>query len=130
MEKGKTAQKTGITAFIERGERIRTRGRSRRRLLTYQRKLLLSAALLLIGMSIGGFMGMNVFADEAIAPNLKPYYTSIRVEEGDSLWSIASRYFAESPMDIREYIYELKRINQLTDDTIHTGHYLMVVYYK
>ena len=60
----------------------------------------------------------------------QPHYASIRVERGDSLWGIASRYAAQSPMDVRGYVEELKRINQLPDDTIHAGHYLMVVYYK
>ncbi len=59
-----------------------------------------------------------------------PRYTSIQVENGDSLWSIASRYADRSPMDIQGYVEELKRINQLKGDTIHTGNYLMVVYYQ
>lgn len=60
----------------------------------------------------------------------KPCYASIQVENGDSLWSIASRYAHKSPMDIQGYVDELKRINQLNGDTIHAGHYLMIVYYQ
>ncbi len=123
---------TDITAFMERAERTRGRSRMRdlRRLQVYRRKFLVSAVVLLLCMSAGGFMRMNALADESVSPALKPYYVSVRVGEGDSLWSIACRYAPKSPMDIREYIYELKQINQLRDDTIHTGHYLMVVYYR
>ena len=60
----------------------------------------------------------------------QPYYASILIENGDSLWSIASRYASMTHMDVREYVEELKRINRLTTDRIHAGHYLMVVYYK
>lgn len=123
---------TGVTAFMERekGRHGKSRKRDLHRLQVYRRKLLASATILLLCMSVGGFMRMNVLADENVSPALKPYYVSIRVEEGDSLWSIASRYAPKSPMDIREYIHTLKQINQLRDDTIHTGHYLMVVYYR
>ncbi len=74
----------------------------------------------------------DVFSEDSEEPMsaLKPHYASIRVERGDSLWGIASRYAAQSPMDVSGYVEELKRINQLPDDTIHAGHYLMVVYYK
>lgn len=60
----------------------------------------------------------------------QPHYTSILIENGDSLWSIASRYASMTHMDVREYVEELKRINRLTTDRIHAGHYLIVVYYE
>lgn len=58
------------------------------------------------------------------------YYTSIQIQEGDSLWSIAGRYRDGGPMNAREYIAELKRMNNLKEDTIHTGQYLTVVYFE
>lgn len=69
--------------------------------------------------------------DLAAVPAIsQPYYASILIENGDSLWSIASRYASMTHMDVREYVEELKRINRLTTDRIHAGHYLMVAYYK
>ena len=58
------------------------------------------------------------------------YYTSIRIEEGDSLWSLAKKYGAGSDRDTLNYVRELRQINRLAGDTIHTGHYLTVIYYK
>ena len=58
------------------------------------------------------------------------YYTSIRLEEGDTLWTIADRYSANSGKSREDYVRELRFMNSLTDDTIHTGNYLTVSYYK
>ena len=59
----------------------------------------------------------------------KKYYTSICLEEGDTLWSIAVRYNVHSNKSTEEYVRELRRMNGLSDDTIHAGHYLTVSYY-
>lgn len=58
------------------------------------------------------------------------YYTSVEIEEGDNLWSIADRYRANSGKSAEEYVKELKRINQLGEDIIYPGHYLAVPYYS
>lgn len=125
----RTAMRSVIGTVQERELRSKQQ-RRQRKTQVYQRKLAICFAVLLILVNICGFMMTNAFADEAVSPALHPYYTSIRIEEGDSLWSIASRYSQKSPMNIGEYISELKRMNQLTSDTIHAGHYLTVVYYK
>ena len=58
------------------------------------------------------------------------YYTSIRIEDGDSLWEIAGRYADTGYESREEYIQELKTVNQLTDTTLRSGQYLMVPYYS
>ena len=57
-------------------------------------------------------------------------YTSIRIEKGDTLWAIASRYMDGHYSSIQEYIDEVKFINELTSDTIHEDAYLLVPYYQ
>ena len=57
------------------------------------------------------------------------YYTSIQINQGDTLWTIAERY-CENPGEIRSYVKELKSINNLERDEIHAGNYLTVVYYS
>ena len=49
------------------------------------------------------------------------YYTNIEIRPGDSLWSIAERYRANSGMEVRQYISELKEINGLVSDSIEAG---------
>jgi uncharacterized membrane protein YvbJ len=55
--------------------------------------------------------------------------TSVEIEKGDTLWSIASRYITEEYDDINDYIKELKNSNGLTSDTIHAGNFIIVPYY-
>ncbi len=56
-------------------------------------------------------------------------YMSVQIMPGDSLWSIANTYCDKSDMDVKAYIKELKELNNLSGDTIHSGNYLIVFYY-
>lgn len=74
--------------------------------------------------------GFPVQAEEERAAVYYKYYTSIRIEEGDTLWGLACEYGNEDCQSLPSYIQEVKRMNHLTDDTIHAGRYLMVFYYS
>ena len=58
------------------------------------------------------------------------YYTSVRIESGDSLWSIASEYITDEYVDMNDYIEELCTINHISKDEIHSGKYIVVPYYN
>ncbi len=59
------------------------------------------------------------------------YYTSIRIEEGDTLWSIADTYYDPSYEEITSYIEEVRSMNHLlSEDDIHAGQYLTIPYYS
>lgn len=58
------------------------------------------------------------------------YYTSVQIEPGDTLWSIANLYCDGAGMEITEYIKEIKRLNHLTSDSITSGQYLTVIYFS
>ena len=60
----------------------------------------------------------------------RPYYKSVRIQEGDSLWGIARQYREGSSMSMDEYVNQLRQMNSLKKDTIHTGQYLTVVYFE
>ena len=70
----------------------------------------------------------NVIQAEEDSTSVK-YYKSIQIEPGDSLWSIAETYIDGHYSTIPEYIEEIKKINNLSSDTIHAYEYLMVAYY-
>lgn len=55
--------------------------------------------------------------------------TSIQIQKGDTLWSIASEYITEEYDNVHEYIEELKRSNGLESDRIRAGNYIIVPYY-
>ena len=73
---------------------------------------------------------MQAMAEEEAAVSYSKYYTSIRLEEGDTLWKLAERYNNHSEKSMEAYVRELKSMNCLIDDTIHAGNYLTVTYYK
>lgn len=58
------------------------------------------------------------------------FYTSILIEEGDSLWSIAEEHRPDKSISIKKYISELKLMNNMESDVIHAGNYLTIYYYN
>lgn len=58
------------------------------------------------------------------------YYKSVMVEQGDTLWSIASRHANSSYKSKEEYIKEVMNMNRLTDDNITAGSYLIIPYFS
>ena len=51
-------------------------------------------------------------------------YKVIRVCNGDTLWDIAEKYNKSD--DIRKYIYEIKKANNLFSSEIHAGEHLLI----
>ena len=64
-------------------------------------------------------------------PEYKCYkkLVSVQIEQGESLWSIATEYYSPECGDLQNYIDEIKATNNLKGDTIHSGSYLLVPYY-
>lgn len=91
--------------------------------------LVIVIVLIMLASSFFGLDLMNVRAEEAGAAVYQKYYTSIEIQSGDSLWTIAERYKDNSGKTTEEFVRELKAMNALGGDTIHTGHYLTVPYY-
>jgi Uncharacterized protein containing LysM domain len=56
-----------------------------------------------------------ILASNSYAYNQKEYST-ISVQSGDTLWDIAKKYNKSG--DIRKYIMEIKKINDLSNDCI------------
>lgn len=51
------------------------------------------------------------------------------VSKGERLWDIAEQY-KRPDQDIREYIYEIKKINGLDEATIYEGQTIKVIVYE
>lgn len=79
-----------------------------------------------------GFLGHTMLTSMANEEGADPvrYYKCVQIQEGDSLWGLASRYGEGGTMSAKEYVSELKRMNNLKEDTIHKGQYLTVVYFS
>lgn len=70
--------------------------------------------------------GKNRTFDEV---NTFKYYTSIEIEPGDTLWTIAKQYISPEYNSIIDYIDEVKLLNNMGEDHIYSGQHLMVPYY-
>lgn len=93
------------------------------------KKLIVLILVVLLGAHFCGQSLMNVLAGEVGSPLFEKYYTSIEIKNGDSLWSIANQYVEKSGMSTAQYVQELKSMNNLREDTIHSGKYLTVFYF-
>ena len=59
------------------------------------------------------------------------YYTSVQIQPGDSLWSLADRYAdCEHYASQEQYITEVMNMNHLTGEDIYAGNYLILPYYS
>lgn len=58
--------------------------------------------------------------------NKKIETEEITVSTGDTLWSIASEYKKDG-QDVREYIYELRKLNNLENCTIYPKQKLKII---
>ena len=57
-----------------------------------------------------------------------PEYTEVKVKDGDTLWSIAKAY-GDPARDIRENIYEICRINDISAESLYAGAVIVVPQY-
>lgn len=85
--------------------------------------------LLTLVIAVTGHSMLTTLAEEEPVKGT-PYYSSIEIQEGDSLWKIANHYRKGSRMTTQEYVRQLRQMNRLEGDTIHTGAHLTIVYYK
>jgi len=61
-----------------------------------------------------------IYPGKAEQSDAKDQYISIYVESGDTLWGLSRKYSPDS-MDIRKYIEEVKKYNQLSSSDIKVG---------
>lgn len=90
----------------------------------------LMAIMVMLGSSFFGRNLMNAMAEGPESLGNHKYYTSIEIQEGDSLWTIARQYSVKSGKATKDYVRELKKMNGLGEDTIHAGSFLTVFYYE
>ena len=77
--------------------------------------------------TLGSVVFGSTFSSAKNDEEVETFYTSIEIEKGESLWSIAKEYKPEDS-STQDYIYELMDLNNLTSDKIHEGQHLVVSY--
>lgn len=76
---------------------------------------------------------VNVILSNAKAqdePVYYKYYSSIVVESGDTLWSIAREHMGSQYETTSDYVKEVMQMNSLTNDKIVAGQHLVIPYYS
>ena len=105
----------------------------RKREVVVRRQKKLLAIAILVFVSLGILLGTTISAQassEADVASYNKYYTSVRIEAGDTLWTIADEYIEDLNIDKQEYINEICTINNICEDEIHAGDYVVVAYYS
>lgn len=54
---------------------------------------------------------------------------SVLIEEGDTLWSIASEYYTDDYVDMNEFIHDIKACNGISDQ-IKIGQKILIPCYR
>lgn len=67
----------------------------------------------------------NVFAEDRDFEML-----ALTIEDGDTLWDIASLYHRDLGMTIQDYIFEIRSINELDSTIIHPGQSILVPFIR
>jgi cell division protein YceG involved in septum cleavage len=97
-----------------------------------QKRILVLIVLAIISSVIILCCSIRAFASSRkSAKDLHKYYTSISVEKGDSLWSIAGDYTKDGVMSREDFIDEVCELNNISDqDSLRSGEHLVVMYYS
>lgn len=90
-------------------------------------RVFIICSILISAVSIGGII-VKASADSDRTGTYK-YYTTIAIEDNDTLWSLADRY-NNGNEDTASYISNIRQMNDLSSDTIHSGKNLVIYYYS
>ena len=119
-------------AVYRNDRELRSYRRKIRRQREIRRNILLSIAAVVILLTfLLSFYSITSLAKSDAEDISYKYFTSIQVQKGDTLWSIAEDYIDVEHYDSpKEYITEVMFMNNLSDDSIVTGQYLIIPYYS
>lgn len=89
----------------------------------------LIAVIMICIISIGSQIVIASAFDNTDTIKADRYYSSIVIEENDTLWNIESHY--NSGFETKEqYIDSIMKINNMTSDVLYSGQNLIIYYYK
>lgn len=80
---------------------------------------------ILITVIITVFAGYSLFSRSKAQASSVDTYIQVCVEENGNLWNIAERYQSDD-MDIRDYIHEIREVNDIDEDNLQPGDILFI----
>lgn len=119
-------------AIYRTDRELRSYRRKMRRQREIRRNIILAVAAAVVLMLFAvSFHSITSLANTDTQDISYKYFTSIQIEKGDSLWSIAQEYSDSEHYDSNsDYIAEVMAMNNLKDDKIVSGQYLIIPYYS
>lgn len=100
--------------------------RVRKKHSSYIAKRLLSVIILSVFLLVVVLLFRQHHSSYVAEANNEPQrYISIRIEEGDSLWSIASEYKSQAT-DIKHYMNTIRELNNIQGSVIYASEYLII----
>lgn len=72
------------------------------------------------------FLLITLFSTSIAKTNIEAETISYIVCKGDTLWTIAKDY-KEDGKNIRQYVYEIKELNNMTNSNIYEGQILKII---
>lgn len=93
------------------------------------RKLLIPSILFVViflFVCLFGLFSVNASEDKT-SQQVNKHYSSIVIQPKDNLWGIAERYVQNE--SIPTYIDNIKKLNNMNEDTIYAGNSIIVYYY-
>lgn len=105
------------------------KAKTKYRLTTAGKKLALIMTLLCIAVitAIGSIIITNATEKRNNSSDVR-LYSSVTLQDNDTLWDLADRYHGDDE-SINDYIDNIKVMNNLKDNVIHTGKNITYYYY-
>lgn len=111
---------------------LRNYWRKRKRQREVRRIFVLAgiAVVLVLGFALS-YHALLSHANTEIENISYKYFTSIQVEPGDTLWSLADKYADQEHYTSRDqYIAEVMAMNHMSGEELSAGSYLILPYYS
>lgn len=97
----------------------------------FMKKVCLLLALCAVLGIIGVLAGRCVKVEAREACTSVQCFASVKIESGDTLWSLAVEHMGTEYDSVDDYVDEICTVNRIQRDTvIHAGEYLMLPYYE
>lgn len=111
---------------------MRNRQRKLRRQKEIRRIFILSGVAIVLILSFAlSYHALLSQANTKLEDVSYKYYTSVQIEPGDTLWTLADKFADERHYASQDqYIAEVMRMNHLTGENIWAGDYLILPYYS
>lgn len=103
----------------------------REQFVRMEKKFLALIGIVFISLFIILGSSIKTLANAHSTEPMNKYYTSIRIENGDTLWNIAEQYSVRGIASQEEILKEICEINHISkDDILHSSEYIVVPYYS